>query len=181
MVVLVCPCWRQHFQPSTLTLSQQFSLTLHHFNSSLLHRGEKAVAYKLKFKYMFSFLKCNTIPLVKHEKTHALTFNMAMLLTARGSVFHYTTLHYTKWNSSGGGTYGAYVGPGLQVFDGLAGQLLFVQLSVDLRQLWHPETIAVLPEDLSDATLDLLRVVGQPFVWTGVLMKIHWCYIVMEK
>lgn len=75
---------------------------------------------------------CNTIPLVKHEKTHALTFNMAMLLTARGSVFHYTQM---KRNPSGGGTYGAYVGPGLQVFDGLTGQLLFVQLSVDLRQL----------------------------------------------
>lgn len=61
-------------------------------------------------------------------------------------------------------TYSAYVGPSLQVFDGLGGQLLFVQLSVDLRQLRHPETIAVLPEDLPDATLDLLRVVGSPLI-----------------
>lgn len=56
------------------------------------------------------------------------------------------------------------MGPGLQVFDGLSGQLLFVQLSVDLRQLGHPETIAVLAEDLPDATLDLLRVVRRPLV-----------------
>lgn len=61
-------------------------------------------------------------------------------------------------------TYSAYVGPGLQVFDGLGGQLLFVQLSVDLRQLRHPETVAVLPEDLPDATLDLLRVVGPDLI-----------------
>lgn len=53
--------------------------------------------------------------------------------------------------------------PGLQVFDGLSRQVLFVQLSVDLRQLRYPEPITVLPQDFSDATLDLLRVVGFSF------------------
>lgn len=76
-------------------------------------------------------------------------------------------------------TYSAYVRPGLQVFDGFGGQLLFVQLSVDLRQLGHPETIAVLPEDLPDAALDLLRVVGRPLVW--VLIKIQGCYRAIGK
>lgn len=56
-------------------------------------------------------------------------------------------------------TYGADVGPALQVSDGLAGQILFVQLSVDLRQLGHPEPVAVLAQDLPDAALNLLTVV----------------------
>lgn len=60
--------------------------------------------------------------------------------------------------------------PGLQVFDGLGGQVLFVQLSVDLRQLRHPEPITVLPQDLPDAALDLLRVVGPSFIQAVVLI-----------
>lgn len=59
--------------------------------------------------------------------------------------------------------YSAYVCPGIEVFDGLSGHVLLVQLSVDLRQLGHPEAITVLPQDLFDATLDLLRIVGLSF------------------
>lgn len=71
-------------------------------------------------------------------------------------------------------TYSAYMGPGLQVFNGLSGEILFVQLSVDLRKLWHPEPITILSQDLPDATLDLLRVVRSSFIW-GVI-QIQGCW-----
>lgn len=66
--------------------------------------------------------------------------------------------------------------PGLQVFDRLSGQVLLVQFSVDLRQLRHPEPITVLPQDLPDATLDLLRVVGPAFIQARVLIQIKGCW-----
>lgn len=62
--------------------------------------------------------------------------------------------------------------PAFQVFDGLARQVLFVQLSVDLRQLGHPEPITVLPKDLFDANLNLLRVVRLPFPRAGALVQV---------
>lgn len=71
--------------------------------------------------------------------------------------------------------------PGLQVFDGLSGQVLFVQLSVDLRQLRHPEAVTVLPQDLPDATLDLLRVVGLSFPRAEALVQIRGCWKMREK
>lgn len=63
--------------------------------------------------------------------------------------------------------------PGVQVSDALAGQLLLVQLSVDLRQLRHPEAVAVLAQDLPDPTLNLLRVVGPAPVRAGALVQIQ--------
>lgn len=67
-------------------------------------------------------------------------------------------------------TYYANVRPGLQVFNGLCGQVLFVKLSVHLRQFGHPEAITVLRQDLSDVTLDQLGVVGLCFPRTKALI-----------
>lgn len=78
-------------------------------------------------------------------------------------------------------TYSAYLCPGLQVFNGLCGQVLFVQLSVDLRQLRYPEPVTVLSQDLPDATLDLLRVVGLSFVQARVLIQIQGCWRIGGK
>lgn len=71
--------------------------------------------------------------------------------------------------------------PGVQVFDGLSRQVLFVQLSVDLRQLWHPEPVTVLPQDLPDATLDLLRVIGLSFPRAEALIQIQGCWKIGQK
>ncbi len=71
--------------------------------------------------------------------------------------------------------------PGLQVFDGRGGQVLFVQLFVDLRQLRHPEAVTVLPENLPDATLDLLRVVGVSFIRAGALIQIQGRWMIRTK
>lgn len=75
--------------------------------------------------------------------------------------------------ATGGRTYDAHVGPGLQVFDGFRGQLLLVELPVNLGQLGHPEPVAVLSQDLSDATLDLLPAVGPSFVRAVALVQIR--------
>lgn len=65
------------------------------------------------------------------------------------------------------------MGPGLQVFDSLGRQVLLVKLSVDLRQLRHPEAIAVLLQDLFDAALDLLGVVRLSFPQASALIQIR--------
>lgn len=59
--------------------------------------------------------------------------------------------------------YSAYVCPRLQIFDGFSGEVLLVQLPVHLRQLGHPEPVTILLQDLFDATLDLLWIVGLSF------------------
>lgn len=69
--------------------------------------------------------------------------------------------------------YSAYVSPGVQVFDGFSGQVLFVQLSVDLRELRYPEPVTVLPQDLPNASLHLLRVVGLSFPRAEVFIQIQ--------
>lgn len=70
-------------------------------------------------------------------------------------------------------TYSAYVCPVLQILECFARQVLFVQFSVELRQLGHPETITVLVQHLSDTPLHLLGVVvptGWGVVVLGVVM-----------
>lgn len=92
---------------------------------------------------------------------------MLMPVTINSKSLCPNSLHLCKSQSP----YSAYVCPGLQVFDGLIGQVLFVKLPVDLWQLRHPESIAVLHQDLPDAKLDLLRVIGLSF--TGGEPLIH--------
>lgn len=62
--------------------------------------------------------------------------------------------------------------PGLQVSNGLGGQVLFIKLFVDLGQLGQPEAVGVLGQDLLDAVLDLLRVVDFAFATVQILIQV---------
>lgn len=94
---------------------------------------------------------------------------------------YYNSKIQTNSYSNIGHTYSAYVYPGLQVFKSLSGHVLFVQLPVDLRQLGHPEPVAVLPQNLTDAPLDLLRVVGLFFPRVEAFVWIQGCCRVEEE
>lgn len=132
------------------------------------------------------------LSITRNKNVPGCTFGVTLTFIRTAVLSFYHQSNYLKTNVSYNSyiiynygnirsTYSAYVRPGLQVFDGLSGQVLFVQLSVDLRQLRHPEPITVLPQDLPDATLDLLRVVWPSFIRAGILIQIQGCWRIEAK